>query len=165
MPASQTWIPNSQRSIYLAECYQTNCQGNQLRSVSWMCDINHTFSLLIKDEVEMWVERKDIKQYLRTLPMQLDTQGQWWSNCSTHRSHVEQCFARRGLTIWLLFEIGLINKNVTKPSINQRKLDELLIEQDPYRLPKISTLHVAQSWDQFPVSKAGLFISIFKSGS
>lgn len=30
---------------------------------------------------------------------------------------------------------------------------------------KQRTLHVAQSWDQFPASKAGLFISIFNRGS
>lgn len=34
-----------------------------------------------------------------TFPIQLETQGQWWSNCSTQRPQVEQCLARRGLTI------------------------------------------------------------------
>lgn len=54
--------------------------------------------------------RKRIRKQKHTFPTHLEIQGQWWSNCSTHRLHDEQCLDRNGLTIcfeWQNTGLGL----------------------------------------------------------
>ena len=58
--------------------------------------------------VKMKTEREESNVKVRNvinnrwfpIPMQVFTQGQWWSNLSTHKSQTAQCLERGVLTIW-----------------------------------------------------------------
>ena len=90
---------------------------------------------------------------LFTCPMHCPTQGQWWSNCSTQRSHVEQCFERTGLTIC---------NEVRKSDSWDYQSRKGTIESLNWVL---LTLQVIQSCDQLPERSAGFSNSIFSNGS
>ncbi len=70
-----------------------------LDQVSLMTSITQTpnqeNTIGYQKQMEMRLEKEE----RWTFPTQSDIQGQWWSNCSTHRLQDEQCFALRGLTI------------------------------------------------------------------
>ena len=103
----------------------------------------------------LWhILKQSITATILTFPTQFEIQGQWWSNCSTQCLHVGQCFERIGLIIWESKQkIAIISK---QSKINILHLKEMCLT---------NTLHVGQSWDQFPVQTEELFMSRFSKGS
>lgn len=106
--------------------------------------------------------------FVLTFPTQFEIQGQWWSYCSMQCLHVGQCFERSGLIICLTKRD---TRNISRSLTIKSKIEKvLLVIRQNWSWKLMArlleyTLHVGQSWDQFPVQTEELFTSRFNKGS